>query len=75
MENLGREEPEPGLCGSCSFARVIENARDSRFYLCRRAETDPAYRKYPRLPVPACEGFERRGGLSCNVTGRAPSHH
>jgi hypothetical protein len=32
----------------------------STFYLCERSFTDPDYPKYPRLPVVACPGIERR---------------
>ncbi len=30
------------------------------FLLCRRSITDPAFPRYPRLPVVECAGFERR---------------
>jgi hypothetical protein len=39
---------------------VIESERGSVFYLCQRSRTDPAYPKYPRLPVLRCAGYERR---------------
>jgi hypothetical protein len=51
-------DPDPGLCGSCRHSHVITNARGSRFYLCRRAHDDPAFHRYPPLPVSACAGFE-----------------
>jgi hypothetical protein len=47
---------EVGLCGDCRWARTVETARGSRFVLCRRADTDPRYPKYPRLPVWRCAG-------------------
>ncbi len=28
--------------------------------MCGRAKTDPAFPKYPRLPVMECAGWERR---------------
>jgi hypothetical protein len=28
------------------------------FWLCRRSETDPAFPRYPALPVLACTGYE-----------------
>jgi hypothetical protein len=40
-------------------ARVVENRRGSRFYRCARSDVDPAFPKYPRLPVVACLGYER----------------
>lgn len=52
--------PPAGLCDSCRHQRVVRNTRGSRFSLCRRSETDPAFPRYPRIPVAACPGFERR---------------
>jgi hypothetical protein len=49
-----------GLCPECAFARRIESARGSQFVLCERSRTDAAFPKYPRLPVIACEGYERK---------------
>jgi hypothetical protein len=49
-----------GLCADCAFARQIESARGSRFVLCERSRTDATYAKYPRLPVIACAGYERK---------------
>jgi len=49
-----------GLCASCAFARRIESARGSQFVLCERSRTDAAFPKYPRLPVFACAGYERK---------------
>jgi hypothetical protein len=51
------EPMSPGLCGSCRHCHIVETAR-STFYLCRRALTDPGYRKYPVLPVRSCPGHE-----------------
>lgn len=48
-----------GLCLSCQHVDVITSSRESTFYRCRRAETDPTFRKYPALPVVACRGYER----------------
>ena len=50
----------PGLCSDCMHARVIENRRGSRFWLCARSRFDPRFRRYPPLPVLACIGFEVR---------------
>ena len=47
-----------GLCASCRWAAAIESARGSVFLRCGRSDHDPAYRKYPPLPVRACAGFE-----------------
>ena len=54
-------EPPPGLCGFCSHSRVITTARGSVFRLCERSATDPAYPRYPALPMLRCAGFEPRG--------------
>ena len=48
-----------GLCANCVHCRVI-TARRSRFYFCERSATDPAFPRYPRLPVRVCVGFEAR---------------
>lgn len=47
----------PGLCGSCVNARIIESKRGSRFYMCELSRVDPAFPKYPPLPVIACSGY------------------
>jgi hypothetical protein len=49
-----------GLCDSCAHQQVVHNTRGSVFSLCRRSRTDPAYPKYPPLPVRACPGHEPR---------------
>lgn len=46
-----------GLCKTCRHCKPITNARGSVFYWCRLSETDPAYPKYPRLPVLKCGGY------------------
>ena len=48
-----------GLCATCRFARTQETARGSTFWRCLRAETDPRFERYPRLPVEQCPGYER----------------
>jgi hypothetical protein len=52
---------DPGLCGSCINARIIENKRGSRFYMCQLSRTDPRFPKYPPLPVVQCVGYQPRG--------------
>jgi hypothetical protein len=37
---------------------VQTTARGSRFWRCLRADDDPRFARYPRLPVTACSGFE-----------------
>jgi hypothetical protein len=47
-----------GLCDTCRHVKKLSNAKGSTFYMCQRAETDPKFTRYPRLPVLKCEGFE-----------------
>ena len=47
-----------GLCLTCRHVRVVQNAHSSTFYLCRRAEDDARFARYPRLPVLRCAGYE-----------------
>jgi len=49
-----------GLCDACRHQKVVRNTRGSAFSLCERAKIDPAFPKYPRLPVTRCAGFEQR---------------
>jgi hypothetical protein len=51
---------DAGLCGRCRHQQTLRNTRGSVFSLCRRSRTDPAYPRYPRVPVLACPGYERR---------------
>lgn len=52
--------PPAGLCDRCRHQRLVPNRRGSVFSLCERYREDPAYPRYPRLPVTSCRGFERR---------------
>jgi hypothetical protein len=56
-----RERARAGLCADCLHARRIESDRAAKFYLCDLAAVDPAYRKYPVLPVIRCAGFQPKG--------------
>ena len=51
-----------GLCADCAFSRAIESARGSTFCLCERSRTDPAFLKYPPLPVLRCTGYVPNDG-------------
>jgi len=63
-EKLGRTwdvtwyERPLGLCSTCAHQRIIRSGRGSTFSMCLRHRTDPAYPKYPRLPVIQCPGHE-----------------
>jgi len=66
-------EAATGLCGSCVHRQLVRTGRGSEFSLCRRSRTDPAYPKYPRLPVLACVGHgpredAQRGGFTRSST-------
>ena len=52
----------PGLCGHCVNARIIESRRGSRFYMCELSKVDPAFPKYPPLPVLECSGYRPVAG-------------
>jgi hypothetical protein len=56
--DLGRLGAPAGLCASCRHARILAS-RESVFLRCGMAEVDPAFPRYPRLPVLACKGYER----------------
>jgi predicted CoA-binding protein len=50
--------PDPvGLCRDCRHARPVPAAAAS-YWLCRRSASEPAFPKYPALPVRACRGFQ-----------------
>jgi hypothetical protein len=53
------DPPHAGLCQRCACRRDVVTAT-SRFVLCTRAFADPAYPKYPRLPVLHCVGYLER---------------
>ena len=57
MSRPGVPGPDPGLCGSCRNARIVKTGKGSRFYLCELSRTDPAFPRYPRLPVLRCRGY------------------
>jgi len=48
-----------GLCDSCGESRVIRSDRGSGFLRCGRADRDPAFARYPALPVLSCHGYRR----------------
>jgi hypothetical protein len=52
--------PKAGLCDTCAHQQVVRNTRGSVFSLCKRSRVDPAYPRYPRVPVLSCPGHEPR---------------
>ncbi|MBA2261583.1 MAG: hypothetical protein H0W03_02820 [Solirubrobacterales bacterium] len=56
--------PLAGLCDTCVHQQVVRTTRGSSFSLCRRSRTDPAYPRYPRVPVERCPGYEQPDSAS-----------
>jgi hypothetical protein len=46
------------LCETCFRMREVVTPRGSRFLLCRLAQTDPTFPKYPPQPVVRCGGYQ-----------------
>jgi hypothetical protein len=51
--------PRAGLCDTCAHQQLVRNTRGSTFSLCRRSREDPAYPRYPRVPVRSCPGYQQ----------------
>ncbi|HST55283.1 MAG TPA: hypothetical protein VLJ42_05230 [Solirubrobacteraceae bacterium] len=49
--------PRVGLCETCRHRQEVRNTRGSTFWLCVLSRQDPAYPRYPRLPVLSCAGY------------------
>jgi hypothetical protein len=47
-----------GLCATCGHARRIRSGRGSTFLRCGLSDMDPAYRRYPPIPVIECAGYD-----------------
>jgi hypothetical protein len=58
MSSIFLESERVGLCITCQHLRLVHTDRCSVFCQCQRSATDPAYPKYPRLPVLYCPGYE-----------------
>jgi hypothetical protein len=57
--NTSLDNPRVGLCAACAHAHVIRHPRGGPdYWRCTRADTDPRYAKYPRLPILRCPGFQ-----------------
>lgn len=50
--------PYRTLCESCTRCKLVVSGTGSRFYLCRLAQTDRRFVKYPPQPVVRCSGYE-----------------
>ena len=53
---LKRLTASPGLCATCEHLRLVASSR-SVFVRCGLAEVDPAFPRYPPIPVVACGGY------------------
>lgn len=49
-----------GLCEDCTQARWMKSEKGSVFIRCELALRDPRFEKYPRLPVIACAGYQKK---------------
>jgi hypothetical protein len=49
-----------GLCDTCRHQRLVRSGRGSVFTMCLKSREDKDFPKYPRVPVSACSGYERR---------------
>lgn len=59
QEDLLRRLPvPPGLCATCEHLRLLSSPR-SVFVRCGLAEADPAFPRYPPIPVVACRGYRQ----------------
>jgi hypothetical protein len=47
----------PGLCATCTHARIIRSDRGSTFIRCGLSDVDSRFPKYPALPVIKCSGW------------------
>ena len=63
MSAISSESQRIGLCSTCQHLQRVRTDKSAVFYLCHRSVTDPGYPKYPRLPVLACRGHERKDEL------------
>jgi hypothetical protein len=50
------------LCETCRHLREIVSGKGSRFLLCRLAQDDARFPKYPPQPVVECEGYQELEG-------------
>jgi len=57
------EAAGPGLCTSCRYCNQTKHPRGGApYYRCLRANEDPRYKRYPRIPVLECDGYEEDSG-------------
>ncbi|MGB0741514.1 MAG: hypothetical protein ACPGXX_15700, partial [Planctomycetaceae bacterium] len=59
-------------CLTCRHMREIVSGTGARYLLCRLSQQDSAYAKYPRQPLPECDGYQAaaanlQSGLSTDL--------
>ncbi|MBI3552741.1 MAG: cysteine-rich CWC family protein [Elusimicrobia bacterium] len=47
-----------GLCAGCRHAQRLRSKGGGLLHLCGLSKTDARYKKYPRLPMSECPGYE-----------------
>jgi hypothetical protein len=55
---ISSNTPAVGLCATCVNMKPIRSDRGSLFYRCLLSDKNPAFPKYPRLPVLRCVGWQ-----------------
>lgn len=60
-----------GLCLGCRHHHWILSGRGSRFLRCQLSFLDPAYPRYPQLPVLVCDGHEPGDPPAIDAGGEA----
>lgn len=58
MQESAPPPAREGLCATCERARRVTNDRGSVFVRCTYSTIDPAFPKYPRLPMLACIAYQ-----------------
>jgi len=66
---------DPGLCGTCRHGHRIDTLRGTRYWRCRRSETDARFPRFPPLPVVACPGWEEAHGTEDVPDDQEPFLH
>jgi hypothetical protein len=57
-----KDDPRIGLCASCVYVRIVQHPRGGDdYYRCGKHDEDPAYPKYPPLPVRHCDAYRNAG--------------
>lgn len=70
--DVDRERLTAGLCADCVHGQRVVSARGSLFWLCRLSGRDPAFVRYPRLPVLRCPGYEPGGRGAMSMRSAVP---